>query len=51
MIWILGGTHEVPLLLGELKSYDNIVVTVTTDEAREFFCCRFYYSKYWAWAL
>lgn len=36
MIWILGGTHEVPLLLGELKSYYNIVVTVTTDEAREF---------------
>lgn len=36
MIWILGGTHEVPLLLGELKSYDDIVVTVTTDEAREF---------------
>ena len=36
MIWILGGTHEVPLLLDKLSNYDNIIVTVTTDEAREF---------------
>lgn len=36
MIWILGGTHEVPLLIRELNNYENIIVTVVTDEAKEF---------------
>lgn len=36
MIWILGGTHEVSLLIKELDDYKNIIVTVVTDEAREF---------------
>lgn len=36
MIWILGGTHEVPLLINKLKDYSDIIVTVVTDEAREF---------------
>lgn len=36
MIWILGGTHEVKDLLNLMKDYSNIIVSVTTEEAREF---------------
>lgn len=36
MIWIAGGTHETRELLEILKKYDDILITVATDEGAEF---------------
>ena len=36
MIWIAGGTHETRELLDLLGTYEDILITVATDEGREF---------------
>lgn len=36
MIWIAGGTHETRELLDLLKKYDDILITVATNEGAEF---------------
>lgn len=36
MIWIAGGTHETRELLDLLKNYDDILITVATNEGAEF---------------
>ena len=36
MIWLAGGTHETRELLDMLGSYENILITVATEEGREF---------------
>ena len=34
MIWIAGGTHETRELLDLLGTYEDILITVATDEGR-----------------
>ena len=40
MIWIIGGTSEARKIVEKIKDLDNYVVTIATEDGREFFQAR-----------
>lgn len=37
MIWIIGGTLEARRLIEALGDFENYIVTIATEDGREFF--------------